>query len=488
MTATIAQPATRTAPWAHQEEAAAFARQRRTALLAHGMGSGKSLTSIVVLEREQAMRVLVLCPKSVVDVWPDQLAQHAGRQWHTWAGDVQGARGPLTNPSVPKRVEALIQADTAAQRLRRPFMAVVNYEASHVGQMDALLTGTPWDALIIDESHRIKSPTGKASKLAAKVAQRVRARNGIVLALTGTPMPHSPLDLFAQLRALDGGGALGTSYRAFCQRYGQADDVRVAGGAMRTVYKGMRPDRYEDFTRRVAPRIHQVATSDVLDLPDVRDQTRSATLSPKARKVYDSLERDLIADIDTGVVTAANAMVLVTRLCQATSGYAADFDTGAPVDLDGTPDKARLLEDLLTDLPVREPVVVFARFHHDLDHIEAVCERTGRTYGELSGRRRDGLHGPRMSDQIDVLGAQLKSGGVGIDLTRAAYGIYYSVGFELADYEQSRARLHRPGQSRPVLYTHLIVKDSIDHAVYGALRSRQDVITKVINHLKGATA
>ena len=90
---------------------------------------------------------------------------------------------------------------------------------------------------------------------------------------------------------------------------------------------------------------------------------------------------------------------------------------------------------------------------------------------------------------VRVSSPRSRSGGVGIDLTRAAFGIYYySVDFALADYEQSRARLHRPGQTRPVLYTHLIVKDSIDRAVYGALRSRQDVITKVIDHLKGAAA
>lgn len=476
--------------WPHQEVAIGRALMHPGFMLAHEMGVGKSRTAIEVLDRTDRQRVLVLCPKSVVDVWPDQLAQWSGRPWVTWAGIVRSKTGrPLANPSVARRAEALIQYNTGAIRLNRPFLAVVNYEAAHQGAMAELLKGTDWDAVILDESHRIKLTSGKASRLAALVGQRCRKRGGRVLALTGTPMPHSPLDLFAQIRALDGGSRFGTNYHSFCRKYGVGDTIYAPGGRQITKYTDVRDDQRAEFYNLVRPIWHRVATDDVLDLPDGTDSYRTFTMSPKTRAAYDALQKDLIAELDGGVVTAANAMVLVTRLAQVTSGFGVDAVTGLRHWIDGDGGgKMALLRDVLEDLPQREPVVIFCRFHADLDAVHAAAATTGRRSGELSGRRRDALRGPRMRDDIDIAAVQIQAGGVGIDLTRARYAIYYSVAFAMADYLQSRARVRRQGQDRTVSYIHLLAADSIDYAVYGALRTREAIVDVVINHLNGSTA
>lgn len=493
---------TRTALWPHQVEAFRRARARRSFLLAIGMGGGKSAIAIALAEDDLAdkrdqlpghpFRVLVVCPKSVAGVWPNQIAEHALSDWHPWAGEVIGARGALRNPSVARRAEALVHADKAAAILRRPFMAVVNFEAAHQGDMGQLTAGTPWDVVIIDESHRIKAPGGKASRHVARIAAQVRKRGGRVLALTGTPMPHSPLDLWAQYRALDGGRRLDTSYHRFCHRFGAGEQIYTAGGVQRTVFKELNPDRLSEFTELVAPLMHQVTEADLdtrLGLPEQIDTYRTCELEPATRKAYDSLEKDLIAEVGDGVITAANAMVLVLRLAQATSGFGRDADTHREIPLVETPEKARLLADVLEDLPTDEPIVVFCRFHHDLDQVERVARAQGRSYAELSGRRRDGLTADsKMTPDADLVGVQIQSGGVGVDFTRARYGIYYTLGFELADYLQSRKRLHRPGQSRAVTYVHLLAESTIDRAIFGALKRRQEVVGAVLTHLQnGAT-
>jgi SNF2 family DNA or RNA helicase len=474
---------TRTPLWAHQIDALHFMQGKPGVLLAHEMGAGKSLTTIARLEQLRAMRVLVLCPRSVTAVWGDQIRQHATRTWETWAGEVRGARGPRKNPPVSARAAALVRANANAIKLDRPFIAAVNYEASIAKPMPDLLAGTDWDAVILDESHRIKSPGGKQSRLAARICQRVRNRGGHIIALTGTPMSHSPLDLYAQLRALDGGATLGTNYQGFCKRYGAAKTIYAAGGVQRLIYEGLRDGMRDEFAERVAPVVHQAAPD--LGLHDVRDVYRTFELTGKAQRVYDSLERHGIAQLEEGVVTAANAMVVVTRLAQCTGGYATDSDTGHSHPIDDTPGKAKLLADVLADIPDEDgPVVVFCRFRSDLDAVQAVAGSTGRTYAELSGRRRDALDGPRLADGVQLAGVQIKSGGTGIDLTAARHGIYYSLGFELAEYEQSRKRLHRPGQTRHVVLTHLLAEGTIDRAIYGALRKRGQVIDAVLDHLQ----
>lgn len=498
MSITVEAPAATWPLWEHQREAIDRALGRNGMLLGIPMGGGKSRCAIEVADHTRAQRVLVLCPKSVVGVWPRELEKHSDRQWRTWSGFVPSAisNAHKKTATVAEKAAALLVADAATQRLRRPFLAAINFESGRDKQMAHVLTSTEWDLVIIDESHRIKAPAGKDSKLVARICQITRRRNGRVLLLTGTPMAHSPLDLWGQLRAIDP-DILGTSYVAFRSRYGAPKiKYRHANGTPvylttphgQLIYDGIREDREDELLRRVQPVLYTVDAEQLdqmLGLQEPRDTHREVDLEPAALRAYRSLERDLIARVqDGGVVTAANAMVLTIRLAQATSGYAVDAETGERMALGAMPEKARLLADILNDLPADEPLVVFARFHHDLDWIERVARDAGRTYGELSGRRRDGLTADSMMAPVDVLGAQLKSGGVGVDLTRARYAAYYSLDFSLADHKQSRKRLHRPGQDGRVTYIYLIAKETIDEVIVGALRRRDEVVDSILAQLR----
>ena len=72
----------------------------------------------------------------------------------------------------------------------------------------------------MDESHRLKSPSGKISRFASQLSDRSRRR----LALSGTPMPHSPLDIYAQYRALDK-SVFGVHHQQFKNRYAEFEVV-----------------------------------------------------------------------------------------------------------------------------------------------------------------------------------------------------------------------------------------------------------------------
>lgn len=140
--------------------------------------------------------------------------------------------------------------------------------------------------------------------------------------------------------------------------------------------------------------------------------------------------------------------------------------------------KQDALQDYLEDLPADEPVVVFCRFRHDLDAIHAATRAVGRTSSELSGRTKtlqDWQEGT-----TTVLAAQLRAGSLGVDLTRAAYVVYYSYTYALEEYEQSLARVRRPGQTRTCFYTHLVVKGTIDFKIRQALINRKRVLEALL--------
>jgi SNF2 family DNA or RNA helicase len=428
-------------------------------MLAMDMGTGKSKVAVDIACSRGYQRILIVCPRSVLGVWPREFERHAECSMNV----VAPRKG-----TIPKRSAAVTDALAQQQRSRTPeaVVAVVNYEAAWRSPMAELLLETKWDLVILDESHRIKAPGGKASMFCARLRRSAAQR----LCLTGTPMPHSPLDVYAQYRFLDP-GIFGTSFAAFRARYA------VMGGYGGHEVLGYQ--RQDELAERMYRIGYRVMADDVLDLPPAVHERRTTELSPKGRKVYDSLAKSLYADIEAGQVTASNALVRLLRLQQVTSGQLPVDDSDVIEIVDES--KRALLSDVLEDLPTEEPVVVFCRFTHDLDSVREVCEKQDRRYGELSGRRKDGLTDhAEMNPDIDVIGVQIQAGGVGIDLTRARYCIFHSVGYSLGDYEQALKRTHRPGQQRSVIYVHLIVDDTVDVKVHEALQDRRDLVEHVL--------
>lgn len=451
----------KTEGWPHQLDAYQFAFDRDAAMLALDMGCGKSWVAVNLICNWGCRSVLILCPKSVLNVWRREFEKHAAADCAVKVLD----RGTVASKAKAAGMHLLRNTGRCA-------VVVCNYESAWRGEMATLTLGREWDCVVADESHRIKAHNSSVSKYAAKL------KSGRKLALTGTPMPHSPLDLYGQMRFLDR-DLYGSSWHRFRNTYAVFKQIPGITARIVSGYKNQ-----DDLQGRLGRIAYRVRKDDVLKLPEVQHHERTCGLEPAARRVYDGLLNDLIAEIESGeVVTAANAMVRVIRLQQTTSGFAVDADTGAMVTIGRA--KRDLLRDLLEDLPRREPVVVFCKFRHDLDVIREVSESLDRRCGEISGSRKDLTDSATMPQDIDTMAVQLQAGEVGIDLTRARYAVYYSTGcITPGAYEQSLARVHRPGQSRPVGYYHLTCENTVDQQAYRALAERRDIVEAVLGALK----
>jgi SNF2 family DNA or RNA helicase len=426
------------AAWAHQSSAASWYADRHAGLFAQDMGTGKTFSALLALN---AMRN----PLEFLD-----LSRGSGKQ----------------------RAERLRAA--LAMAAGRCLVVVVNYESVWRSALAPTIEAVKWAAIVLDESHRIKAPGGSASRYLARLASK--QPNAKRLCLTGTPMPHSPLDLYGQFRFLDP-QVFGTSFTRMRARYAECD--------FRFPSKVKYWKNQDELSAKLDAHSFRVKADEVLDLPDVIHDVLPVELSPRVLRFYRALESEMVAEIEQGTVTVANALTKLLRMQQATSGYAKVDATTTPVLIDGDPSKRLALHDRLEDLPANEPVVVFCRFRSDLNDIAATARQLGREYAEVSGERKD-LERWQRGDAV-ILGVQMQSGGVGIDCSRAAYAFYYSLGFSLGDYEQSLARLRRPGQTRCVRYYHLVCEGTVDEQVYAALRERRNVIEAVLQKLTPRT-
>ena len=193
-------------------------------------------------------------------------------------------------------------------------------------------------------------------------------------------------------------------------------------------------------------------------------------------------------------MTAANALSKLLRLQQIAAGFAVLDQQSQP---DSTWDdspirntcleeistaKRNLLGEVLEEIGPDERVVVFCRFHHDLNTIRDICDFLERPYLEISGRRNQYADWKNM-DGYPVVGVQLQAGSLGIDLTEARYAIFYTLGFSLGDYQQSVARLYRPGQEQPVVVCRLLADRTVDRKILKALDKRRDVIRAILDDI-----
>jgi hypothetical protein len=470
-------PGSKTDAWAHQRQAFWFARELPGAILDMEMGTGKSKVVCDLIHDSGADSALIVCPERVVGVWPKQFGLHCGGEKHIVDPRRQNRKGEWELLPIAKRVE-LYEHALHECGCGLPHVLLTNYAAAAHEPFKSWSLRQRFDFLAYDESHRLRSHGGVWSKWAAKM----HARAGRRLAGTGTLQAQTPLDVFGQARAIEP-GVFGTSYTVFERRYA------IKGG-----YQGYSVVGYqnEDELARKLASITYRAGEEVLDLPTMLpDVTVEGRLSPRAHKAYRALEDEMYAEVmrtmpdgstQMDEVSVDNVLVKILR-CQQMTGGALPLDSGAVEEIDTA--KADLLADELEDIPSNEPVVVFCRFHHDLDKVRQVAERMGRPYAELSGRSSAALASDAtLADGVMVAGVQIQSGGTGVDFTKSAFGVYYSVGHSLGDYLQSRKRLQRPGQTRPVRFRHLVMQGTIDEDVYEALADRQSVTDRIAGKVK----
>lgn len=458
------EPESLTVSWEHQKRAFWFAferlKDRGGAMLALDMGCGKTKVAIDLANALKVTSAVITCPSSVLEVWRDEFEVHSCWPWAVHVCD--------RNDSVTRRYQKAWEfyrehpTDTVA--------IVINHEAIWRKPFGDWLLKSPPGLLIVDESHRAKSPSGKLSRFLGRLHDVVPYR----LALTGTPCPHSIDDLYGQARFIDQ-TVYGKNHQLYKSRYmvmrpGHNDNYKVVIGYQNT----------DEWNAKFHNLAIQVKAEDALDLPDVMHINRYTDLDPAERSAYQDMKSHLITEVKGGIITAANALVKLLRLAQIVQGTVTD-EMGNAREV-GT-SKAELLRDVLEDL--NEPVVVFCRFRCDLANIAKVCNALGRRCYELSGRVNElGSWKVQCDEGIaPVIAVQIQAGGVGISMVQSRYCIYMSKDFSLGNYEQSLARVHRPGQEESVTYIHLLAKGTIDETINKALALRKDTVEAMLAEL-----
>ena len=431
-------------------------------ILADDMGLGKTVQSIawILWLRDRAAAekngskpgaseagphspppALVVCPKSVLDVWATEFAKSA--------------------PHL--RVQVLHDKDELRLEGLREMVdvLVLNY-AQLRGCVESLVT-IPWLAVILDEGQQIKNPDSKA----AKAARRLGAQNRLVL--TGTPLENRLLDLWS-LMTFATPGALGD--RAYFHRH---FDRRKDERASERLSVRLRPF----LIRRTKGQVAK-------ELPPRTEETMLCEMSGTQERLYrEELARAqmmVMAASSFDVITKQRFAILqaLTRLRQICC-HPGLVDHSARAE-----ESAKLLAtlDLIEELHAEgHKVLLFSQFVRMLHILREHLEAKGIPHHWLTGastNRAEIVRGFQEDPNASVFLLSLKAGGSGLNLTAASYVILYDPWWNPAVEAQAIDRAHRIGQTQPVMAYRMLTRHTIEEKILLLQQKKQIMSSSIL--------
>lgn len=407
-----------------------------SALLLDDMGLGKTTTALTSLLYLGIDKVLVLCPKSVIGSWLQEIA------------DV-----------VPKWKAVGIVGDRTARRIlikeNTANLVVQNYEGFRIDHKVHL--DVKYQAIVIDEAHKIKNYKSKISRVVKKFKPRYR------LVMTGTVLTTKLEDPFNICRWVCSDRVpdqLSTFRSLYCNYFG-SDFIG---------YKDI-----DKFKLGFAPIMIARTKDECLDLPDKLYAIREVDLDENHRSMYNTLRDECILKLD-GEERFVDRLALITRLAQAADGFHTLSDDVHP------DESAKVRElDLVLDEVGGQKVVLWSRFVKNIKHF---LERYSHLdpvslYGAT--KDRDGNIRKFQNDpNCRLLVGQPQAGGLGVTLHAGTVCVFFDKLFQPDVIRQAEDRLHRIGQERNVTVVSIVAKDTIDERIEEVLASHKDLFNELM--------
>ena len=451
-------------------------------------------------EPEGTGPVLVIAPTSVVGSWVEQAERFC-----------PGLRVRAVRRTAAKREE------TVAQIVEGCDVVVTSYTIVRLCEEEFIAQDWAW--VVCDEAQFVKNHTSATYKAVR------RLRSPSTIAITGTPLENSLMDLWA-LMSIAAPGLLPDP-----ERFGQVYRKPIDRGdteALGRLRRRMRPFLLRRTKEQVAA-----------DLPAKTEQVLSVELGAKHRKAYDqrlARERQRILGLleeDTAqsrfvalkALTTLRQMALDPALVDGEdgaepetveaaesaggreageaaggtggSGKRAARGKGAKGKAAGAPVTGRrgsgrrpspsakvevLVEHLGPILSEGHRALVFSQFTRYLsgvrEHLEATGVRTAYMDGSTPDRQK--VIDAFRAGEADVFLISLKAGGFGLTLTEADYVFLLDPWWNPQAEEQAVDRTHRIGQDKPVMVYRLVSADTIEEKVMALKEKKAELFARVV--------
>jgi SNF2 family DNA or RNA helicase len=463
-------------PWAphdYQKKAVKFLIEHAASALFLDPGLGKTsitLAAIKLLKKKKLLgKVLLIAPLRVChSVWPKEILK-----WTDFKDlKISILHGPKKDDALEEEADIYVINPEGLSWLLDAQVVKLQNGKTKVDVDVRRFKALGFDTLVIDELSKFKHTNTNRFKALKFVLGTFNRRWG----LTGSPAPNGLEDLFGQCYCLDQGRTLGPYITRYRMKYFE----QGYDGFSWNLREGAEKEIYE----RLRPLVLRMAANDYLELPKLIENNIMVELPPKVRKIYEVLEKDLIAQIEEGTVTAATAAAVSVKIRQvASGGIYLDQDIEALIKLPKSKrewvnlhyEKVDALADLIEELQ-GSPLLVAYDFQHDLDRIR---EKLGKDVpyigGGVSVKRSSELERQWNAGQLPVLFGHPQSIAHGLNLQEVGNHVaWHSMTWDYELYDQFIRRVLRQGnKSKHVFVHHILANDTIDEVMLTTIKGKR---------------
>lgn len=449
-------------PYPYQLEGVRYALDHQRCIFGDQPGLGKTLQAICAVVKAhketdkygESLPVLVICPAALKVNWQREFKKFAGLDsiildddnrgsWHKYI-ELRKGNGESIAPVIITNYESLkkffVVSKGASQRMT---LRSIKFDE----RINLFKT------IIIDESHKCKSPKTQQSKFVEGICRGKKW----VFALTGTPVVNNNTDLIQQLRILgrldDFGG-----YPQFMSRY--CDGPKQSSHLRELNYKLWMCC----FFRREKQKV-------LTQLPDKMRQYITCEITN--RKEYNDAERDVIAYLrqyknatEDKVQRAMRGQVMVKM------GILKQIAAKG---------KIKAVSDFVHDvIDGGEKLILFAYLKEVVEALkDEFPDAVTVTGSDNTAQKQESVDRFQNDPECKLIILNYKSGGTGLTLTAASRVGFIEFPWTYSDCEQAEDRAHRNGQKNAVNCYYFLGENTIDRYMYSVIQSKKDIANEV---------
>lgn len=464
--------------WDHQVRAIELARTTNCLGLFYEVGTGKTRCTIeIIRERmnnaQRYLSTLILAPPITLIQWKDQFLK--------WS-KLEESRIIILSGNGKKRLQLFKDAQ---KRYGSEFVAITNYESLLMSDLYSAIKDWEPEIIVADEVHKIKSESSKRTKLVLGLSTKSKYRYG----LTGTAVLNNGMDLFTQIKFLDGGKALGHNFYAFRARYFYNKNSGWNSQKSFPIWVA-KPGSEKDLGRLIAPITIQAKKSECLDLPPLVEQEVNVDLSPEQARHYILMMKEFLTFLTSGeTVSAELAITKSIRLRQILAGFLQDTEGKVHIIKDNP--RIDALKEIIEGLPESAKFLIWTNFKPTYGIIGDLLtslkiEHRFITGEQTQAQKNEAVREFEQGSSVRAIVANPQSAGVGVSLTQASYAIWYQNDFNLESKLQSQGRNFRGGSTihDKVTWIDIVASGTIDAEILRALKNKENIAEALLRAAK----
>lgn len=496
----------------HQEEGIRFLVGKKKAILAHGMGLGKSITAIVASMVDSYKKILVICPASLKENWKREISLFNDKkditivEGHNWDDnkytiinyDILKNFYTVPTEKVKRKELNLDENGNIFQAVKEKEVVSKKKNIISEAMKDSQLFTSKFDLVIIDEAHRLSNTSSGMFKIVSDLVSRSNPKG--IYALSGTPITSRPINFYNILKII--GAPIANDWRYYVERYcdGKTFFNKKERAAYTKMFFGMKKrnswneltyseqSEYYDFLEKRCKKVWVTNGSSHLDelqevvkpyyLRRVKEELGTLPIKTVVEKKYDLTseeQKEYNTLWDKFVKARGGNADSIEKFKKLTEGivcrqWLSNTMTSRTIEL-----TKKIIEE-------GHKVVIFCAFDKELYTIqEAFKDICVIHNGKLNGTEKQKAVDSFQNDpNVKVFVGNIQSAGVGITLISGDVAIFNSMDYVPGNNQQCEDRIYRIGQQKDVTIYYQLFNNTYMERINEIVDTKNEVINQVI--------